>query len=105
MRLILFMSACALAACGVSPPAREAAVVRVRYDPKAGAIPKPNDLLRDDVTKRLDIPAAPKDLEDKTAAEAALIQALNTRDGWPSRSALELELTGPVRADSITAES
>lgn len=80
-------------------------MIRARFDPKAGVIPRPTDILRDRDAQKLAIPATAEDLADKTAAEAALIAELNTRDGWPSRTAAELSFSGAVKASSVNAES
>lgn len=86
-------------------PAPEATVVRARFDPAAGVIPRPTDILRDREQMRLAIPATAEDLANKTAAEAAVIAELNTRDGWPSRTAVELSFTGAVDAASVDADA
>src|SRR5262245_29708207 len=91
--------------CSLSPPEAEAPVIRARFDPKAGVIPRPTDVLRDRDAKRLVIPATPEDLANKTPAEAAVIQELNTRDGWPSRTTVELTFSGAVRASSVDGDS
>lgn len=94
-----------VAACSVAPPAAEPPVIHVRFDPEEGVLPLPTDILRDEEAGLLDIPAEPEDVEDKTDAEVALIKALNLRDGWPTRTTAEFELSGPIDPDSITADS
>lgn len=91
-----------LVACSVDPPAPETPVIHARFDPEAGVLPKPTDILRDGDAGRLAIPDGPEDLAGKTDAEIALIRALNQRDGWPRTMPAELELTGPLDPASIT---
>ncbi len=93
------------AACAADPPGPEAPVVHVRFDLSAKVMPTPNDIVRDAARGRLDLPAEPADLEGKTAAEIALIQAFNTRDGWPTRMEAKLELSGPIAPASLTPEA
>lgn len=94
-----------LGGCGVSPPAAEPPVIHARFDPEAGVIPRPTDVLRDAALGRLVIPDSEEDLADKTGAEIALIHALNTLDGWPSRFPAEVSFTGPLDPATIGAES
>jgi hypothetical protein len=89
----------------VNPPVAEDPVIHARFDPSAGALPKPTDILRDADAMHLDIPAEPEDLADKTPAEAALIRALNRRDGWPRTIKAEVEFTGALDPASITESS
>lgn len=91
--------------CSVAAPSAEPPVIRALFDPEAGVVPRPTDLLRDTRTGRLDLPTEPADLEGKTAAEIALLLALERRDAWPSRMAAEVSFSGPLRAASITRES
>ncbi len=91
-----------IAACGVDPPAGDPVVLRALFDPQTGAIPKPTDLLRDADLGHLVIPAEPEDLAGKTPAEAALIRALNQRDGWPRTLKAEVEISGPLDPASVT---
>lgn len=77
-------------------------MIHARFDPEAGVLPKPTDILRDEDAGHLVIPDDPEDLADKTPAEAALVHALNQRDGWPRTMPAELELTGPLDPASIT---
>lgn len=78
-------------------------MIHARFDPEAGALPKPTDILREN--GRIAIPAEPEDLANKTAAEAALIGRLNQRDGWPTTIDAEVEMTGALDPASITASS
>ncbi len=90
-----------LAACTVSAPPAEGPVVRARFDPEAGVVPTPADLLRDAEAGRLALPAEPDDLEGKTAAEVALVRALNRRDGWPIHTEARLAFSGTLDPASI----
>jgi pimeloyl-ACP methyl ester carboxylesterase len=91
--------------CSVNAPAPEPAFVRARFDPGAGVIPRPTDILRDEAMNMLAIPATAEDLANKTAAEAAVIAELNTRDGWPSRTQVELSFSGNIASESVDRDS
>ncbi|MCK6545860.1 Ig-like domain-containing protein [Myxococcota bacterium] len=101
----LALGAAALGACTVAAPSAEPPVIRALFDPEAGHVPRPTDLLRDDTAGHLDLPTEPEDLVGKTAAEIALLRALERRDAWPSRTPAEVSFSGPLRASSITPES
>lgn len=94
-----------LGGCTVDAPKGEPPVVQVRFDPESGTIPMPTDILRDADADHLDIPAEAEDLADKSAAEAAVIAALNRRDGWPTHTSASFELTGAVDPTSVGADA
>lgn len=94
-----------LTACSARAPDAEPPVIHARFDLTKKILPTPNDILRDDAAKRIEIPAAPEDLAGKTAAEIALIHALNGRDGWPTRMEAKVELSGVIDPDSVHARS
>ncbi len=94
-----------LASCSAEAPPAEPPVIRARFDLAHKVMPTPNDIVRDDVAGRLALPSAPADLEGKTAAEVALIEAFNTHDGWPTRMEAKLEFDGALAAASVSASS
>jgi len=97
--------AAAVTACTVDAPPAEQPVIHVRFDPDESAIPTPTDILRNEETGLLEIPAEPEDLADKSAAEAEVIHALNRRDAWPTHTSATFELTGAIDPKSIDDES
>lgn len=89
-----------LVGCGLEldPPPP---VIHARFDPDAKVIPMPTDVLRDEAVGRLNLP-----IDDTlTDAERELYGWLNTMDGWSSASSAKVELTGPIDAATVTAES
>src|SRR5690606_11305797 len=91
-----------VAACAAPLP-RDAAEgeVHVVYDPTAGALPMPNDLVRDDEAGHLALPIG----EGLSAAEAELRAFLNTHDAWPTTTALSGTLSGRVLPASIRSDT
>lgn len=94
-----------LVGCTVEAPSVEPDYVRAVFDPNAGEIPRPTDILRDAAIPRLAIPDAPADLAEKTPAEIAFIHALNQRDAWPPEMKAELKFTAPLDERSVTQDS
>ena len=109
------LSSVVLAACSSSsnspravdtPPALNddgspiTAVIAARFDPSAGVIPTPNDLLLQgtrDLT--LNIPVA------ATAPASDPARALNNLDGWSTTSPMSFSTSTAVRASSLVAGS
>ncbi len=77
-------------------------VVHARFDPDAEVIPMPTNILRDAELAKLDIPL---DGEDLSAAERELYEYLDTMDGWPSTMPATIELTAPIAAASVNADT
>lgn len=92
-----------VAGCSVEAPDAEPTYVRAIFDPGAGEIPRPTDVLRDESIPKIDIPT--DDLEDKSPAEVAFIHALNQRDGWPPEMAAEVSFSAPLDPRSIGAQT
>jgi pimeloyl-ACP methyl ester carboxylesterase len=89
-----------LGGCGLEldPPPP---VIHARFDPDAKVIPMPTDVLRDEVSGRLNLP-----IDDTlTDAERELYGWLNTMDGWSSASSAKVELTGPIDRATVTEDS
>jgi len=83
----------------LDPPAE---IIHARFDPDAKVIPMPTDILRDDAAGHLDVPVDDPEL---TPAELEFFEWLNTRDGWSSAMPATVELTAPVNADTISADT
>ena len=98
LRGSLTLFAC-LAACEVPAPLPEAPVIHALFDPGAGEVPRPTDLLRDASAGRLAIPTD----GDRSPTERAFLEALNQRDGWPSETPAEVRFTGALDPASIRA--
>ncbi|MFM2161174.1 MAG: hypothetical protein RLZZ383_686 [Pseudomonadota bacterium] len=79
----------------LDPPTARAVVV---YDPSAGTVPTPNDLLYDPTSGRLALPID----DDQPAAERALRGMLNTTDGWSTTSTVRFTLSEPVDPAGVT---
>jgi hypothetical protein len=72
-------------------------VIHARFDPDAGVIPMPTDVLRDKAAGRLDLPNdTPADLAKLDDAEREFYTYLETLDGWSSLMSAEVEITAPV---------
>ena len=69
----------------------------VVYDPTAGVIPFPNNLLIDQGTGKVNIPARP----GESAAQAALRQGLNTLDGFSTQGGSFAVVTGKIDPPSL----
>jgi len=102
MRIATACALAGIAGCAsydLDPPAE---VIHARFDPDAKVIPMPTDILRDEALGRLDLPVDDPDL---TAAEVEFYQWMNTRDGWSSAMAATVEMTAPVKPETITADT
>ncbi|MEQ9496086.1 MAG: hypothetical protein RIT81_04485 [Deltaproteobacteria bacterium] len=91
--------------CALEAPSVEPDYVRAVFDPDAGEIPRPTDILRDATIPQLQIPAEPTDLQEKSAAEIAFVHALNRRDAWPPEMDAEVKFTAPLDERSVTQEN
>lgn len=89
-----------LVSCGLplDPPA---AVINARFDPSAGEIPMPNDLLRNEEEGHLELPID----EDLNATEREFREWFNTKDGWSTTLPARVTFSAPVDARSISEES
>lgn len=76
-------------------------IIHARFDPQAGVLPMPTDILRDGERGRLDVPLR----ADLTGAERQLYEYLNTRDGWSTAMPATLSFTGPVAAATVNHET
>jgi hypothetical protein len=68
-------------------------VIHALFDPGAGKLPLPNDVLRDAEAGHLALPAP---AADAPAAEAAFVAALNRMDAWPAGMPARLEFSGAL---------
>lgn len=77
-------------------------VIHARFDPDAGIIPMPTDVLRNKTTHLLDLP---NDTEADRAklndAELEFYDYLETLDGWSSLMSATVEFTAPIDPHSI----
>ncbi|MCS6799101.1 MAG: hypothetical protein NZ898_11320 [Myxococcota bacterium] len=99
--LVAWLTATSASACTLElepPPA----VLHARFDPVAGVLPMPNDLLRDAERGRL---VPPLDRPDLSDAERELYAFLSTMDGWSTAQAASVELTGAVDPSSLDDDS
>lgn len=87
-----------LASCSLALDPAPAAPVVARFDPEAGVIPVPSDVLRDREAGRLDLPIE----ADQTAAEVAFRQYLNGLEAWSTTFPAKLDFSGRVDRDTIT---
>ncbi len=87
-------------ACSVDPPPAEPRFVHARFDPTAGVIPRPNDILRDATIPQLNIPEP-----DGTPAEKALVAAVNQLDAWPPELEASVEFDGVLDPSTVTADN
>lgn len=71
--------------------------VRVVFDPAAGVVPQPTDLVRDEEAQRLAIPTD----EEATAAQAEFNEYLNGLDGYPLSTAIRIPVSGAVDESSL----
>ncbi|MCB9666321.1 MAG: hypothetical protein H6732_19580 [Alphaproteobacteria bacterium] len=69
----------------------------VVYDPAAGVLPVPNDLLRDPVARQLVLPQPP----GLPAAELAFRAWLGTLPAWPTTLPVVLTMSEPVDPDTV----
>jgi pimeloyl-ACP methyl ester carboxylesterase len=91
------MTACA--SYELDPPSD---VIHARFDPDAKVIPMPTDILRDADAGHLDLPVDDPDL---TPAELEFYGWMNTRDAWSSAMPATVELTAPIAAGTLSADS
>ncbi len=82
-----------LGGCAPLPLEPTGPYAHIVYDPGSGAIPLPNDALRDLDAGRLDLDV---DTPGLTATEVDARQFLNTLDGWSSVSAVTAALSEPA---------
>jgi hypothetical protein len=71
--------------------------VVARFDPEAGVIPVPSDVLLDHEAKHLDLPIE----DDQTSAEVAFRQYLNGLEAWSTTFPAKLDFSGRVDRDTI----
>ncbi len=85
--------------CGLplDPPV---AVINARFDPEAGVIPMPNDLLRNEEEGHLELPLD----DDLNPAEREFREWFNTKDGWSTTLPAQVVFSGPIEADTIDEE-
>lgn len=102
MRPAVCGMALCLLGCSTEPVRPSPEVIWARFDPAAGKLPMPTDLLRDDATGRLELPT---DKEGLSLAEQELYRYMNTLLGWPASSTARVEFTGKVAAASITDQT
>src|SRR5262249_49381071 len=78
-------------------------IIHARFDPDAGVIPMPSDVLRNAATHRLDLP---NDTDAQVAklndAEKEFYTYLETLDGWSSLMSATVEMTAPIDPATIT---
>jgi len=87
-----------LVGCPALPLEPTGPYAHVVYDPGSGAIPLPNDALRDDEAGHLDLST---DSEGLTPTEIDAREFLNTLDGWSSVSTVSAALSEPVDPTSL----
>ncbi len=99
--VLVSLATLALAAGGVPAPlGAEAPVIRARFDPDAGVIPMPSDVVRDAEAGHL---ALPLDDPDDSAAEKELYEFLNGRDAWSVASSADVTFTGAIDPGTVGA--
>src|SRR5688572_9982166 len=100
--VIAFASTLGFAAC-TDPLPRDPAQreVHVVFDPAAGKIPMPNDLVRDEKAGHLTLPIK----DGLPATEVEFREFLNTHDAWPTTFPLAADLSAPADPKSINAET
>lgn len=69
----------------------------VVYDPAGGAIPVPNDLVRDAEAGHLALPID----DSQSPAEQALRTAMNAQDGWSTTQDLSFSFSAPVSQGTV----
>jgi dienelactone hydrolase len=89
-----------LTSCGLplDPPSD---VINARFDPSAGVIPTPNDILRNDEEGHLELPID----DDTPAAEREFREWFNTKDGWSTTLPAQVQFSGAIEVDSIDEDS
>jgi dienelactone hydrolase len=89
-----------VAGCGLplDPPP---AIINARFDPEAGVIPTPNDLLRNEEEGHLELPLD----DDLNPAEREFREWFNTKDGWSTTLPAQVEFSRPVALDSIDEDT
>ncbi len=73
----------------------------VVFDPAAGKLPLPNDLLRDQSVGHLSFPIT----DDMTPAEKDFRAFMNTEDAWPSTTSIAAEFSREIDPKTITPDS
>lgn len=91
----------ALAACGSDPARPKSNVIWAQFDPSTGAIPTPNDIVRDAASGHLALPITP----DLPPAEQEFRAYLNGLDGFPTSTPAALHFTANVKPESLTADT
>ncbi|MBI5480866.1 MAG: hypothetical protein HY906_18550 [Deltaproteobacteria bacterium] len=87
--------------CSLQLEPKPGAPVVARFDPEAGVIPVPSDVLLDREAGHLDLP-----IEDgQTPAEVAFRQYLNGLEAWSTTFPAKLDFSGRVDRDTITADT
>ncbi|MDH5492139.1 MAG: hypothetical protein OEY14_09310, partial [Myxococcales bacterium] len=72
------------------------------YDSISGDLPMPNDVLRDALARRLELPTDDPELSE---AERDLRRSLNGLDGWSSAMDASVHFSGAIEPSSINASS
>lgn len=84
-----------------SPP-----IIHARFDPDAGIIPMPTDVLRNKATGLLDLPNdSDADRAKLNPTELEFYDYLETLDGWSSLMSATVEFTGEIDPASITPDN
>jgi hypothetical protein len=87
------------AACSLELEPKPEAPVVARFDPEAGVIPVPSDVLLDRAAGHLDLPIE----DDQTPAEQAFRRYLNGLEAWSTTFPAKVDFSGRVDRDTITA--
>ncbi|MBA3542255.1 MAG: hypothetical protein H0T79_21750, partial [Deltaproteobacteria bacterium] len=81
-------------------------VIHARFDPDAGIVPMPTDVLRDKSLGRLNLPNdTDKELAKLNDAEREFYTYLETLDGWSSLMSATVEFTGEIDPSSIEGDN
>lgn len=83
--------------CVELPRDAETGETHVVFDPTAGKIPLPNDLVRDAEANHLSLPIP----ADTKPAERELREFMNTHDAWPTTFGLSAEVSSAVDEQSL----
>ncbi|MCA9580477.1 MAG: hypothetical protein KC416_01705 [Myxococcales bacterium] len=100
-RPLAWLALLAVAGCDLSLD-QEAEVIHAKFDPEAGIVPMPTDILRDDDAGHLDFDETDP---DATEAERDFYGYLNGLDGWSTTQSGRVEFSGAIDPDSVTEES
>ncbi|MBI4701870.1 MAG: hypothetical protein HY744_12080 [Deltaproteobacteria bacterium] len=101
LRFLAFVLAALAAACSLELDPRPSPPTIARFDPSAGVIPMPSDVVVDDETGHIGLPIA----AGMTPAEQDLRAFLNEGKAWSTAFAASVEFSGPVDRHSVTAQS